>query len=255
MDLHFNIDIASNYSSNAQKIRVISENWVAQNVFCPNCGHIHIDHLANNKPVADFQCSNCGEIYELKSKFGNIGKKIADGAYSSAIKRINSATNPGLLILQYNRDYYVNNLLIVPKFFFLTEMIEKRTPLSDTARRAGWVGCNILFSKIPCQGKINIISNGIERNKSDVIEHYSRARELQTNNLNKREWLMDILYCVNSINSTEFILEDMYKFRNYLQERHINNHHIEDKIRQQLQILRDKGIIEFLGHGRYRKLL
>ena len=33
-------------------------------------------------PVADLSCSYCGEIFELKSKCGNIGNKIADGAYS-----------------------------------------------------------------------------------------------------------------------------------------------------------------------------
>lgn len=31
------------------------------------------------------------------------------------------------------------------------------------------------------------------------------------------------------------------------------NHHIREKIRQQLQLLRDKGIIEFVGRGRYKK--
>ncbi|MGI0085759.1 MAG: DpnI domain-containing protein, partial [Nitrososphaerales archaeon] len=31
-----------------------------------------------------------------------------------------------------------------------------------------------------------------------------------------------------------------------------NNAHIRDKIRQQLQVLRDMGLIEFLGSGSYR---
>ncbi len=30
------------------------------------------------------------------------------------------------------------------------------------------------------------------------------------------------------------------------------NRHVRDKIRQQLQILRDLGFVEFLGSGRYR---
>ena len=33
----------------------------------------------------------------------------------------------------------------------------------------------------------------------------------------------------------------------------VNNNNIEAKIRQQLQILRNKGIIEFLERGHYRK--
>lgn len=47
----------------------------------------------------------------------------------------------------------------------------------------------------------------------------------------------------------------MYQFVDELQLKHIDNHNIEAKIRQQLQVLRDKGFIEFLGNGQYRKLL
>lgn len=68
MDFYFDKTIAKGYKSNAQKIRVMSEHWVENNIFCPCCGKPHTTSLDNNKPVADFQCDNCGEIYELKSK-------------------------------------------------------------------------------------------------------------------------------------------------------------------------------------------
>lgn len=42
------------YSSNAQKIRVITESWVNKNMFCPYCGNEYISHFENNRPVADF---------------------------------------------------------------------------------------------------------------------------------------------------------------------------------------------------------
>lgn len=35
MDFHFDLSLAENYHSNSQKIRVMSENWVGKNVFCP----------------------------------------------------------------------------------------------------------------------------------------------------------------------------------------------------------------------------
>ncbi|MBQ1398560.1 MAG: restriction endonuclease, partial [Clostridia bacterium] len=38
-------------------------------------------------------------------------------------------------------------------------------------------------------------------------------------------------------------------------QKHIHNNNIEAKIRQQLQILRDKGFIEFLERGHYRKII
>jgi len=30
-----------------------------------------------------------------------------------------------------------------------------------------------------------------------------------------------------------------------------NNHHVPEKIRQQLQVLRDAGLVRFLGRGHY----
>ena len=33
------------------------------------------------------------------------------------------------------------------------------------------------------------------------------------------------------------------------------NHHVRDKLYQQLQMLRDKGLVEFLGPGRYKRTM
>ena len=71
--------------------------------------------------------------------------------------------------------------------------------------------------------------------------------------LDARGWILDILACVNKIPLKEFTLEQMYSFVPELERKHPDNHHVRDKIRQQLQILRDKGIIEFIGRGKYRK--
>ena len=65
---------------------------------------------------------------------------------------------------------------------------------------------------------------------------------------------MDILNCVNTIRSEKFSLMEMYAFTDYLSSRHPKNNNVEAKIRQQLQILRDLGFIEFLGKGQYRKI-
>lgn len=64
----------------------------------------------------------------------------------------------------------------------------------------------------------------------------------------------DVLNCINEIPDKEFKLNDVYRFIEVLKEKHINNNHIEAKIRQQLQLLRDKGYIEFLERGHYRKI-
>lgn len=254
MNFNFDKNLAMTCKSKSQKIRIMSETWVSQNIFCPSCGNIHISKLTNNMPVADFQCEYCGETYELKSKNGKIGKKITDGAYSTMIERITSINNPDLFIMEYSADLQVVNLSIVPKFFFTPSVIEQRNPLARTARRAGWVGCNILYSQIPDQGKISIINNQKISDVKTVVENYTRAKKLQTNDINNRGWLMDILSCVNSIPSIDFSLQQIYTFIDVLQRKHIENNNVEAKIRQQLQILRDKGFLEFLGNGQYRKI-
>lgn len=66
MDLQMDRKIAENYNSESQKIRVITENWVSQNLFCPYCGNQYISQFENNRPVADFYCPHCIEEYELK---------------------------------------------------------------------------------------------------------------------------------------------------------------------------------------------
>ena len=255
MELRLDTSLAIGYKSNSQKIRVMSESWISENMYCPCCGNQHIIKLGNNSPVADMQCENCGEIFELKSKEGNFGNKINDGAYSTMIDRITSITNPDLFAMNYNADYYITNLVFIPKFFFVPYIIERRKPLASTARRANWVGCNILYSDIPKQGKITIIQNGLVKSVDNVVEEYNTIKRFQTRNIESRGWMIDVLNCLNKIQTRDFSLSDVYDFVEELQLKHINNNNVKAKIRQQLQILRDRGFIEFLGNGIYRKIL
>ena len=255
MNMYFDLSLAAGYKSAAQKTRVLSEAWVTENVFCPCCGNSHISKLENNLPVADMRCGNCGEIFELKSKRGNIGNKILDGAYATMIERISSLTNPELFILQYTPDYAVTDLTFIPKFFFVPSIIEKRNPLKATAIRHDWIGCNILFSNIPEQGRIPIIRSGRFIDKDVVVNKYAKVKNIQTNSIETRGWLFDVLNCVNDVKSEVFTLKDMYSFTPRLQELHPDNNNIEAKIRQQLQLLRDKGFLEFVERGVYKKIL
>ena len=67
-----------------------------------------------------------------------------------------------------------------------------------------------------------------------------------------RGWMLDIMRCIERIDRDEFTLGDMYAFEGELAAAHPENNHIKDKIRQQLQILRDKGYIDFVSRGHYR---
>ncbi len=160
MKLALNTKLAGDYRSNSQKIRVLTEHWVGNSIFCPNCGHFNIDKYPNNQPVADFYCSNCGEDYELKSKRSSVGTKILDGAYRTMIERLRSSNSPNFFLLNYElQNSEVQNFFVIPKHFFIPDIIERRKPLASTARRAGWVGCNILLQNIPQTGKIFFIKD------------------------------------------------------------------------------------------------
>lgn len=256
MNLIFDLNIADSYRSNSQKARVLTERWVKSNTFCPNCGAIRIYEFENNKPVADFYCVNCKEEFELKSKGSkSIGNKIVDGAYSTMIERINSDNNPNFFFLTYdNTNWTVSNFMIIPKHFFVSNIIEKRKPLAINARRAGWVGCNIELNKIPQKGRIFLVKNSVVVKQEDVMSEWKQTLFLKEEKGSSKGWILDIMNCLDRINKDNFRLHEIYAFEQELSLKHPDNKFIKDKIRQQLQVLRDKGIIEFKKRGIYQKI-
>ncbi len=257
MNLSFNAKLAENYSSSSQKIRVLTEDWVDRQIYCPNCGKSTIDSYENNRPVADFHCPNCREEYELKSKKDSMGNKIVDGAYSKMIERLSDFDNPNFFFLNYNlQSYKVENFVVIPKYFFVPEIIEKRKPLSKHARRAGWIGCNILLQNIPQSGKIFYVKNGIFENKKDVLKNWQRTLFLrEENEINAKGWLLDIMGCIEKIKKQKFSLNEVYAFEKELKIKHPDNNFVKDKIRQKLQVLRDNGYIEFISPGKYKLVI
>jgi len=67
-----------------------------------------------------------------------------------------------------------------------------------------------------------------------------------------RGWLIEVMKCVEALGRQEFELADVYAFEARLSALYPNNRHVKQKIRQQLQVLRDRGYLEFLSRGRYR---
>lgn len=254
MNLNFDTNLALDYHSNSQKIRIMSENWVVNNVYCVKCGS-KLKHFENNKPVGDMYCEKCKEEFELKSNKANLGKKIVDGAYSTMIEKIDNGEIPNFFYLNYSlQNYKVNNLVVIPKHYFTKEIIIKRPPLSQTARRAGWIGCNIDISSIPESGKLYIVKNGQEENKNVIIDNYNKMLFLRKSKNELRGWLLDILKYIELLDKKEFSLSEIYSFESFLKIKHPDNNNIQAKIRQQLQILRDYGYLSFTKRGEYKLL-
>lgn len=253
MNLNFNQGLATNYKSPSQIIRVLSEDWVAKQIYCLNCNAEPLAEFVNNQPVAEFYCANCDEQYELTSKKAKLSNIINDGAYDTMIERINSDNNPNFFFLTYSQEYRVNNFLIIPKHFFKSDMIIKRKPLSATAKRAGWVGCNIDLRKVPESGKVFLVKNQQVIPRDNVTEQFQKTLFLRELSTTSRGWTLDVWQCIDRLEDS-FSLNQVYAFADELQLKHPENNHITDKIRQQLQVLRDRGIIEFVSRRHYRKL-
>jgi len=162
----------SSYVSGSQSARAWTERWVSDWVYCPNCGSPKINPFPNNSPVADFLCTSCNEEYELKSQKNSFGKKVLDGSYQAKCERLAADNNPNLFLLNYDLKLLrVTNLLVVPKHFFVRDIIEERKPLAPTARRAGWIGSHILLNQIPESGKIFIVRSGQPQPKESVLSN------------------------------------------------------------------------------------
>lgn len=254
MNLALNKALAEGYRSNSQIARVLTEGWVKSNSYCPNCSTMQLAEFESGRPVADYYCLSCGEEFELKSKKGKLTKTITDGAYATMIERIEADNNPNFFFLTYSPHFEVSNFLIIPKQFFTPSLIIRRKRLPETARRAGWVGCNIDFGKISETGKIYLIKEGSIMKPERVREQFRRTLFLREQSSESRGWILDVLSCVERIPKSGFSLEEVYAFENELKALHPDNNFIKPKIRQQLQILRDRGLIEFSGRGRYRKI-
>lgn len=253
MDLKFDLGLAEGYKSASQRSRVLTEGWVHKEIFCPSCG-VAIVRFPHNNPAADFYCPSCGEVFELKSKQGAVGKKIVDGAYMTLMSRLAGRDNPNLFILTYDiHSAMVHDFLVIPKHFFIASMIEKRPPLSATSRRAGWVGCNIVITDVPATGKIHYVRDTHVQPKESVLDTWKKTAFLNETSNSERGWIIDVINCVDRIPSNEFTLSDVYRFEPELSEKHPENIHVKAKIRQQLQMMRDKKYIVFLGKGQYRK--
>nr|WP_081731298.1 DpnI domain-containing protein [Mesorhizobium sp. L2C054A000] len=241
------------YGSGSHSARIWTEQWASEWLYCPNCGNSHLTQFPANRPVADFYCNKCDDEYELKSAKKPFGKKLTNGAYSRKIERLNSSTNPNFFLLKYNfNQRFVDSVFVIPKHFFSPEIVEPRKPLSPTARRAGWIGSNILLNRVPEAGRIHLVRNGIVTSKDEVLAAWNRTVFLRETPHEVRGWLIEVMRCIESIGRDEFDIDEAYAFEKRLALLYPNNRNIRPKIRQQLQYLRDNGFLEFLSRGRYR---
>lgn len=163
---------------------------------------------------------------------------------------------PDYVFMGFNPDdWLVTDLFLVPRHFMTPTVVEERKPLSSDARRSGWIGSNIHLDRIPDSGRIVIVDDGKAIPREEARNPFQHTAFLSERDTATRDWTTAVMDCIEDLPvdpGDQFELTEVYEFENRLAELYPNNQHIRAKIRQQLQVLRDEGVIEFLGDGQYR---
>lgn len=253
MQLDMPGELAQRYKNAAQQARVVSEAWGQENLYCSNCSSDRLRRLPTNTPALDFICPQCESLFQLKSQRNRFSSRINDAAYDKMREAVLKRRTPNILALHYDSARWaVQNLILVPNFAFSLSCIEKRKALSASAERAGWVGCNILLINIPLDARISVVADGKPSPPAWVRRQYERLRPLEKLNMEARGWTLDVLNVVRGLGKAQFTLAEVYAQEAALARLHPRNRFVQPKIRQQLQVLRDLGLVEFLGGGSYR---
>jgi type II restriction enzyme len=227
MNVAMPIALAAEYKSPAQRARVVTEAWAGGNLFCPACSADRLVPTAPNMRAVDFECARCAQRFQLKGKSSAFTHKVIDGAYDALLAALSSDAAPNLFLLQYDRlTWRVVNLMLVPHFAFPPSAIECRKPLSTAARRAGWIGCFIVLSRIPVDARIGVVQRGQPVEPQTVRSHFRRLLPLKHIAPADRGWTLDVLNVVRSLGKLEFTNEDMYARADELRAQHPGNRHV-----------------------------
>lgn len=258
MKLALDATVAQGYTSASQWARRVTEAWASSELFCVACPSPKLKaHVANTK-VEDYHCPRCSRRVQLKAKSGRIGRVVANSGYATKVAAIRKNKAPDYAFLGYDRDrLQVRDLFVVPGHFLTESVISARKPLAETARRAGWIGSNIHLDRIADSGKVWLVQDSVQRPKATVRQEFDRLAFVRALPAEGRGWLNDVLQCVEELaprRGTEFSLKEVYGFEQRLAARHPANHNVQPKIRQQLQLLRKRGLVKFEGSGRYTRL-
>lgn len=250
MRLALPLTLGMSYKSESQKVRVITEAWAEQNMYCCACGSRSVCQAPNNAEAIDFTCPECSAGYQLKARKSAICSRIVDAGYDAMLRALREDRLPHLWVLRYSADQ-VADMVLIPSFAIPASAIEPRRPLSPTARRAGWVGCNILLALVPPQGRIPVVTAGLAVSPAVVRDQFQASHSLKDIPPALRGWTLDVLTGLTSLHKDNFTLGEAYTLEPALSELHPQNRNIRPKVRQQLQVLRDLGFLEFHGRGRY----
>lgn len=130
-------------ATDRQRLGAAGEDRVVKNCSCPKCKRRRtLVRLPTNFKCADVICDFCGYLAQVKATtvadIGKVPKAVLGAAWGPQKQRMDSAIYfPLFLVLCADKSfsiYYLSADLQKPELFV------PRTPLSKSARRAGWQG-------------------------------------------------------------------------------------------------------------------
>lgn len=159
--------------------------------------------------------------------------------------------------MSYDRDRAgVTDLIVVPRHFFTPEIIKKKNPTHPKGRSNPWIGCDILIGNVPLSGRIPLITRGAHVSKDEVLDRWRSTLFLKDASLNARGWLLAVMKAVEAVGKAEFDIDEVYGHEAALSALYPGNNNVRPKIRQQLQVLRNMGWLEFTERrGTYRRTI
>lgn len=190
----------------------------------------------------------------LKSKgvvknFSRLHAKIYLFDEKQAIVTSSNLTNGGL-VQNYEYGFYTDEPTIVSEISNdFNQLLRDETMGQIELKHIKEV--RSLLQKIPKSEQIPLPAYSVNASveKNDVI---TLPDDIISSTL--KGWKLIVFNCIQAIPKEIFTLNDINAFVPQLQNKYPKNNTIPAKIRQQLQLLRDLGLIEFLGNGNYKKL-
>jgi type II restriction enzyme len=79
--------------------------------------------------------------------------------------------------------------------------------------------------------------------QKQVRAKFRRVKPLAKIDASQRGWTLDVLNPIRTLDKPEFTTNDAYELIPQLQRLHQHNRHVREKIRQQLRVLRDSGLL------------
>lgn len=256
MELQCKAELGNHLRRNTQRARVISEAWFGAEGYCLNCSSGRVAATVAGTEFRDFECPACGQPYELKSSARAHTSVVQDGGFDSMMRRIRAEEAPALMLMHYSAGWQVQRLVAVHPVFLTSIVVRKRAkPHIRPKSGAEYWMCDLDLTRIPADGKIAVVTGADAVDPAAVRAAFAASKRFAEVPVAKRGWTGLVLDAVRKIGKTEFTLAEVYAHEAAQHAAYPGNSHVRDKMRQQLQVLRDLGYLEFAGRGQYRVLL